>query len=292
LAILQKNVDSYEIKHDHSLFVEGSDYFDVSVLNQLFETHLYPQNIYAKKINIIQLGKSANISSAAENFYKSHTKYYFLTDRDNTKIDYIENCWANFPSKETKNLLIWRKREIENYFIDPEYIKYSDYLKSDIDFGKIEEAILKFANERLFSDVANVVLQEFDRCSKNKINQNLSEKDAIGQLKDNFQKMKKDCPVLTSTQIQQLFDEKLAIYKGNSKKLQFGKGEWLNLISGKEIMNSIFNNYFDVKGDFGQPPLTLKDKNKQIVKNLLKKDFSQQPTDFQQLVDLIKTRTN
>ena len=54
--------------------------------------------------------------------YPHHPTYYFLIDRDHHDIDFINRSWYNFPDPNTHNLLIWRKREIENYFLEPNWL--------------------------------------------------------------------------------------------------------------------------------------------------------------------------
>lgn len=41
----------------------------------------------------------------------------FVEGRDHHKHDFVEGCWKNFPDPDTDHLLVWRCREIENYFL-------------------------------------------------------------------------------------------------------------------------------------------------------------------------------
>jgi hypothetical protein len=60
---------------------------------------------------------------------------------------------------------------------------------------------------------------------------------------------------------------------------------------GKEIFRVIANQCFEVK-DTSNIMLTGKEQNKQVVRQLAKLPLSQQPTDFQELVALLKKRVN
>jgi hypothetical protein len=58
----------------------------------------------------------------AHALYQYHHDYYFLIDRDHHNDEEIEQYWEKFPDESTDNPLIWRRREIENYFLIPEYL--------------------------------------------------------------------------------------------------------------------------------------------------------------------------
>ena len=276
---------------EHKLFVEGSDEFDVKVLKQLFESHS------DFNIEVIQLGKSKNVSSAAENLYPSHPNHYFVIDRDCLSDEKVEESWNNFPNSNTNNLLIWRKREIENYFLDPKYIVKSRYIKPKCD---IEKEIINNAQERLFSDIANRLITEHEHCFKKgankKLEPSLSREKTFDLLVARIIELKKNCSIPDKEQItdalSKRFNEILVQYTKGGEQLELNKGSWLDLISGKEIMNTIFNNCFDVKGDSGQIPKSPKEKTKKIVEDLLKQDIDAQPKDFRDIVEIIKRRVH
>lgn len=138
---IKTNIRPEEVLHQsqHVSFVEGKDRNAVGpkVLNELFENGL----------RIEPLGPSFYIKSFAEALYQHHPTYYFLIDRDHYDDEFIKNCWVSFPNPDKHNLLIWKKREIENYFIDPEYLSNSKYCKVSKD--DLEDRVLEFSKKRL-----------------------------------------------------------------------------------------------------------------------------------------------
>ena len=102
--------DAVRFDARHVLFVEGggAEAIDPTVLRALLGSLL----------RIEPLGASFSVTSAAEALHPFHPDYYFLIDRDHHDDDFVERSWANFPDAGSQNLLVWRKREIENYFLD------------------------------------------------------------------------------------------------------------------------------------------------------------------------------
>ncbi len=109
MAGVKKGPRPEEIRQSarHTLFVEGRspDSIDPIVLQELFK---------GLSVRVEPLGPSYHIKSAAEALYRQHPDYYFLIDRDHYYDDFVEKCWRNFPDPDTNNLLVWRKRELEN----------------------------------------------------------------------------------------------------------------------------------------------------------------------------------
>jgi hypothetical protein len=101
---------------EHTLFVEGSgsDPLDEDILKS------YLQGIKRFSIEIKSLGGNSEIKSAASALHAHHKNYYFVIDRDYYNDNEVEKTWLNFPDETKNNLLIWRKRELENYFISPD----------------------------------------------------------------------------------------------------------------------------------------------------------------------------
>ena len=134
----------------HWLFVEGNDNscFDPDVLRTLLKENDLPA------LNVSALGSCENVRLAAQAMVYQHKSYYFVIDRDGRSDDFVEKSWQRFPDPDTYNLLVWRKRELENYFIDPIYILQSQYLVKSED--ELRSKLLKMAQKRLFLDVANL----------------------------------------------------------------------------------------------------------------------------------------
>lgn len=280
-----------EVSRRHVLFVEGSDEesVDPKVLSTLF----------SNKISIEPLGPSFSVKSVAEALQTYHPTYYFLIDRDHYDDSFIKERWDNFPDPNTNNLLVWRRREIENYFLDPEYLSRSKFCR--VSQGSLEKEILRSANERLFLDVANhVVIYIREELKENWINKFTNpaefstEQDALrklqkanefGLLYSNKVKEK-----VSLTELERRFSEFLEKMTGGQEKLSFGVGEWLDLVQGKKVFNQVVNSAcFQVTTADGTA-LSGRAKMKEIVKDLLRKGDAVQPEDFTELKKLIEAR--
>jgi hypothetical protein len=279
-------------KAKHVLFVEGKgkDSFDSTIIRELFN-----------RIHIESLGPSYSVKSVAEALYPSHPDYYFLIDRDHFYTDdMIDEYWNNFPDPKTNNLLIWKYREIENYFLEPDYLLLSDYLR--VSESTLKNKIKMFSQQRLYLDAANYVIVSIrEGLKKNWIRiftnpVDFSTRDqAIEKLHntEEFETFKNDVSTLINKDdIVRRFDEILDIMTNGIEPLEFGKGKWLEMIKGKKVLSQLINsNCFsgvDLKGN----SLHGKDKINQVAKNLLRKDITKQPDDFQKLKILIMDRLN
>ncbi|MBF0518575.1 MAG: hypothetical protein HQK92_02500 [Nitrospirae bacterium] len=284
---VETNVSSEEFKQgaEHTLFVEGDENsLDPQVISKLL----------GGKIGVKPLGPSYHIRSAAEAMYKYHPKYYFLIDRDHYDDAFIEQRWSNFPDPDESNLLVWPRREIENYFIIPDYIKQSEYLT--VSFDELENCIQNLCNERIFIDTANLVILEIrENFKQNWINlfdkkeEFRSNEDAIKKLTElnDFNKFKNKIGLETSLQhLKDTYDKYYNLLTGSDNKLEFNTGKWLELIKGKPILPLVIDKCFKVKGT-GKKPLQGKDKMKAITNDLVNKPIENQPHDFQRLYDLI-----
>ena len=149
LARTRIRSEDVRLQGQHILFVEGSDKesVDPKVLNELF----------SRRVRIEPLGPSFSVGSVAEALQPNHPTYYFLIDRDHYDGSFIDKCWNNFSDPDTNNLLIWRRREIENYFLDPKYLcdrstvsRYARYvIRSFVAWGVLKDAEAKGCYEKL-----------------------------------------------------------------------------------------------------------------------------------------------
>lgn len=276
----------------HVLFVEGKDEesVDSKVLNELFDDG----------IAIESLGPSFSVKSVAEALSIYHPTYYFLIDRDHHNDDFVEQCWENFPDPATHNLLVWRRREIENYFLEPPYLIRSEFCRASQE--KLAEKILAHANNRLFLDAANHVvisireelktrwIEKFsnpaDFSTKEKALQRLRDANQFNQHRSNVgQKTSAD-------EVERRFHECVELMTGGQSTLAFDTGEWLRMVQGKRVLAQIINSdCFSVQARDGTI-LQGRQKINEIVKDLLQKDTSAQPADFVTLKQLIDTRMN
>lgn len=134
----------------HTLFVEGTD---SSIDPQALDTFFKDKEI---NIRIVSLEYSLNLRAVAQALYPSHHDYYFLIDRDHHDDKTVASYWRDFPDENTHNLLIWHRREIENYFLIPEYLARSPYLICSPE--ELRQCIRETASKRVFFDIVNIVI--------------------------------------------------------------------------------------------------------------------------------------
>lgn len=147
--------DSRDVLQDakYVLFVEGNrggDSFDRDVLRALLEG----------VITVKTLGASMEIEKTAKVLFEQHASYFFVIDRDHRTERYVESTWANFPDPAKHNLLIWRRKELENYFLDPEWLLQSEHIKPGTTVDAIAAWITAQAQERLCCNVADLIMSE------------------------------------------------------------------------------------------------------------------------------------
>jgi len=284
--------EEVRIQGQHVLFVEGKDKnsIDPKILDELFD----------RSIRIVPLGPSFSIKSVAEALFSYHPTYYFLIDRDHHDNNFIDRCWENFPDPNTHNLLVWRRREIENYFLEPDYLFQSKFCRVSQD--QVQRKILQCANERLFLDTVNHVITSIrEELKRNWIHkfsnpaEFSSKETALQKLKtaNEFDQYRTTVDKnVSADEVERRFHECLGIMTGGQEQLVFGNGEWLNMVQGKKILAQVINSgCFQVQARDGIA-LSGRDKINEVVRELLKKDDDIQPADFVALKQLIYTRIN
>ena len=284
--------EEVRLQGQHVLFVEGRDQdsVDPKVLNALFSGGL----------RIEPLGPSFSVRSVAEALHPHHPTYYFLIDRDHHEHDFVEGCWENFPDPNTDNLLVWRRREIENYFLEPQYLVRSKYCQ--VSEKRLGESILYFANQRLFLDIANhIVISIREELKRNWINK-FTNPDEFSTRGNALLKLKTAnefdqhrinvCDKVSTEEVERRFADFLDRMTGGQDEIVFGAGEWLHLIQGKKVLAQVVNSQcFQVPTTDGNT-LTGREKLNEVVKDLLLEDAAVQPDDFMALKDLIDRRVS
>lgn len=280
----------------HVLFVEGGggNAIDPTALRVLLGSQL----------RIEPLGASFAVTSVAQALHPFHPNYYFLIDRDHHDDDFVERCWRNFPNEDELNLLVWRRRELENYFLEPSYLAHSKYIVADVD--RLREGILERAQRRLYLDVANrVIVWLRETLKKNRIRtftnpERFATRDmALQALRD----------VRVSDRYRGIFDERLSDESIESafletlrtmtgivdetsatERLRFGHGRWIDMIRGKKLLADVLSsNLFRVEDIHGNI-VSGEQRRNEVVKDLLRRDDAIQPSDFVELRRLIKRR--
>ncbi len=292
---IKRGVESEEARQSarHTLFVEGSkSSIDPQALDIFFKE---------KEINIRvePLAHSLNVRTVAQALYPYHHDYYFLIDRDHHNDEIVESCWNNFPDENTHNLLIWRRREIENYFLIPEYLARSPYRKCSLE--KLQQCIRETASKRVFLDIANIVIlhlraelkKDWIEPFKDTGTTGFGRRDkALAKLMEKHETAKQTCDVLEQLReypISDRFNEAIDKFFGGQDELEFGYGSWLEMIRGKHVLRIVIDKCFRVKDATGTY-LQGDERCMEVVKSLLKLPLEDQPRDFNELYKLISTR--
>ena len=275
----------------HVLYVEGkgANALDPKVLSRLFSD---------LPLRIEPLGASFFVKSVAEALYSHHPTYYFLIDRDHHDIDFVNHCWCNFPDPDTYNLLIWRKREIENYFLEPNYLFQSRFCQ--VKRGDLEQKILQSANKRLFLDVANHVIISIREELKTNWIKKFSNPDDFSSKEIALKKLKHASEFarhrtnveqkVSVEEVEHRFGERLEAMTDGRDQLAFGAGDWLAMVQGKQVFAEVVQSRCFRVQDAEGTVLQGNQKVNEIVKELLQASNKVLPADFVELKQLIDER--
>lgn len=124
----------------------------------------------------------------------------------------------NFPDQETHNLLVWRRREIENYFLEPEYLSQSKFCRVSQD--RLEQKVLQCANERLFLDAANYVVTSIREELKRNWIQKFSNPEEFSSREIALQRLKTP---MSSTSIARMLIKKFLLMRWNVDSMNTSK---------------------------------------------------------------------
>lgn len=276
----------------HILFVEGEneESFDVEVMAELFDF----------QITVKPLGPSYSLKDVATALHSHHPDYYFLIDRDpHHSDDEVERYWSNFPDPASHNLLVWRRRELENYFLEPMYLRHSRFCRTDE--AGLTQKLLQAANQRLYLDATNQVIVAIRETQKRKwINlfkdptEFISAEFALEKLKSRSEFSQRLANIensVSTAELERRFNEILQRMTGNQDKLNLGQGKWIEMIQGKAVLAHMVNSAcFEVKTNAGEL-LQGRGKTREIVKDLLRQGSQiEQPRDFLDLKELVLKR--
>ncbi len=268
---LQRGVNATQVLQGakHKLFVEGNDNqeIDAVVIQELLK------NNELTAIEVQTMGGCDNVRSAAQALIYQHPSYYFLIDRDDQDQTTVDKSWQNFPDSNAYNMLIWHKRELENYFIDPDYLEKTSFLKPNVN---LRQRILKECNHRLFLDAVNLTLYALSRALRKPLSikhfadpvQFQNKNDGVLQLEQLTGLANKTTDVvniLEKETVKEIYSDFVDELSGGVVPLKYGSGAWLERMSGKEIFRVIANDCFQVL-ESSNILLTGKEQNKQIAK--------------------------
>ena len=270
----------------HVLFVEGGmESLDPRVLRHLLDD---------LTVSVRPLGPSQNIRGAAESLASYSHNYYFLIDRDHHDDDAVEKTWRGFPDPERSNLLIWPRRELENYFIIPEYLLRSEWVSCSPE--DVRRTILAEAQKRVYLDAANTVIIETRESLKERwvdvfrSSEGFETSDAalskLVNMREWAGKRRSFGASVHKRKLAQRFGEVVDRFSGGHEPLMYEHGDWLKLVRGKRILRSIVNTccrVVDAQDHAVQGPEAVR----QVARDLLRLPLGEQPEGFQKLHRLI-----
>jgi hypothetical protein len=277
----------------HKLFVEGQgdDALDAAVLRELLAAN------GLASIDVRTMGACDNVRSAAQALVQEHPSYYFLIDRDDQDDATVDTSWRNFPDPDTHNVLVWRKRELESYLIDPAYVQRSGYLRVDV--KALQEEVVRVAQQRLYLDAANLVLLALNRELRRPIRASFSSLEEMKTRADGAQRLvnlaaivdrgSDIAGVLSAEAVARRYDGFVNELSGGKEPIEYGTGAWLERLSGKEIFRGIAGKCFRVTDRHGGV-VQGSAQWREIAKDLSRRELADQPEDFRELVGLLRGR--
>ena len=291
-----------EFRGGHLLFVEGDPGKgrDIFVLDDLLG------DLGVRKPRIVALGPSFYLQNVAQALHPTHPRYYFLIDRDyrfsfNGGRDwdsYVERTWRRFPDPEENNLLIWRRKELENYFLIPEYLGKSAYLACTAE--QLAARITETCARRVYLDTANLVIAALREGLKENWVAQFAGPDGFGSADDALAKLLSCQEIISRPEnvsnalkrerIEEMFRGFVGGMLGGCDGPVLGRGRWLEMVCGSQVLPEIVSSCFKVKNVAGvilQGAKAIEG----IAKDLLRRELSDQPADFRQLHEIMRKHT-
>lgn len=276
----------------HVLFVEGDEQsLDTNVLEELL----------GPRFAVKSLGGSQATRLVAKCLFKHHSDYWFVIDRDHWADKDVEQSWQDFPNPEKHNLLIWRRKELENYFLEPAWLAQSEYLKSKPKptEDSITKSLEKTATKLVYQEAANRTLiavrhgiksYECDLLSFSS-HPSQSEAEAALLAHPALQNWSSQVQGQTNANaLKERFQAECKALTGGSSSLKMGIGQWRERLSGKELFHGLVNKFFVVPKFKNGPELLLGRQAALVVaKNLVKNHPAQIPADLIELKRMLET---
>lgn len=271
----------------HTLFVEGIEAgLDVTVLSELL----------TPKLRVVALGPSYSIRSVATALHAHHPEYWFLIDRDDWDDDTVERSWQTFPDPSKDNLLIWRRKELESYFLEPEWVTTSAYLKPKTTRTELERWLASEASKNLYLNADNRVLVSTRNCVKGASASLLSADDVHGLSREQIAEKLVASPLVanllgavevrtSAAALRAAFEAEIATLSGDTIPLVWGVGRWRELLPAKALFRAMVNRWFVVP-DMSQgrrARLTGRDAERAVAIELLRHHQDSMPTDLAEL---------
>lgn len=281
----------------HVLFVEGqSDGLDRRALDVFFN----------KLVRVDSLGPASTLRPVAKAMRPRHPTWYFVIDRDHHSDATVAETWKNFP--EADNLLIWRRRELENYFIDPDYLTrlrpfFAAQQPAQRTFLRVSDQelrarVLRECQRRLYTETVNQVIAEcrgelqVTWIEQFKAGEFIERDEALHALRTHPNFLAKRESFAARTQpdaLESLFFSVLEVYTGGADRLEYGSGQWLERLHGKPVWATVANDCFRILGSSGAP-LDGRKAQVEVAKDLMRAPLDMQPEDLKQLRRMLEAR--
>lgn len=291
MVSVRRGVGAPEVRQRarHVLFVEGNpDGLDVRVLDALL----------SPLVRVEPLGPSFSVRSAAQALHPAHPEYWFVIDRDDHDDAAVEATWAAFPDPQTHNLLIWRRKELENYFLEPAWVTQSRWCSATPD--AITADLVAGAQRPLWVEAANRVLigarNRVKRCPAPKLKRGVLRAASRAEVLDHLLASPALAALadaageaLAPDAVAAAFDAQCAGLSGGADPLSWGVGRWRDLMGGKALFREMINRWFKVD-DLAAPgrPLTGRRAERAVAAELLTRHRDGCPADLLALRDILQ----
>lgn len=219
-----------------------------------------------------------------------------IIDRDDWTDEVVEASWKSFPDPTCDNLLIWRRKELESYFLEPEWVCESRYVQSSVTPERLQEWLASEADKRLLFEAVNRVLIKtrnaikrggpplpsfngFDGLDEEQVLQKVLRSPLLEHLGTVVE------VEVSEARIRAAFAEEVRLLSGGSRPLTWGTGRWRDLASGKPLFRAMVNRWFFVP-DLqmgGGARLTGRDAEYAVALELLSLRQGAMPADFSEL---------
>jgi len=275
------------------LYAEGDeDSLDPVILRHLFANA-------TKSIVIRPIGSCNSVESVATAFQPyddEHQTAFFLVDKDYHHQGEVLD-WECFRNGDT-NLIVWRKKGLENYFIDLEFLQKSQFISQP---NQLRQKLLEYCQQRLFLEIANYVIVNIrETLKKNWIQrQNQLElfsdyQSALNELFNmkEFQDLEtRTCFSKIKKEICSLFERYYSEMSDGRTKLEYDRGRWLDMMDGKLILNYLLSSSGLFPQTLRETGESGREKMNTIASSLLKSSAEEElPLDFTELKEMVIDR--
>jgi len=244
--------------------------------------------VVGPSVDVVPLGPCFNVRAAAEALFPHHQDYYFLADRDYTSSDVVDELWLNFPNTVTHNFLVWRKHELENYFVDPSFAIKSSFLKAGKKSAEIERYLEKTFGDRLWVESVNRYIESVRASFRvslkffedSEILAPTIEKCATMAI-SRMKAIKFSRP--SDKQIKDGIRDAHQLLGGGRPRLQLGVGAWLDQMPAKEVFKGLISRFMAVTDRTGTRLNGVQAENEFVRDLLAAAGATGWPDDFVQL---------